>query len=65
MTVKKLTDHDAFKNQNCWKIPKNSQTNDLRDIANELELTYNQIKDRLDLKYDGPSAIGYTLPLGK
>ena len=43
---------------------KNSKYNDLEDLVNRFQLTYDEVIDVLDLKYIVGPTTGYTLPLG-
>ena len=53
----------TFKNEKIEEL-KNSKYNDLEDLVYRFQLPYNEISDKLDLKYIPTSTIGYTLAPG-
>ena len=56
----KLSDFDTFKEEILEEL-KNVKYNDLEDLVNRFQLTYDEIIDILDLKYISTKRIGYTL----
>ena len=43
---------------------KNAKYNDLEDMVYRMQLTYDEVFDRLDINYTAESSPGYTLPGG-
>ena len=59
----KLSDFDTQKNEILEEIKK-AKCNDLKDLVNRMQLTYNEIIDLLDLEYIPAKRTGYTLNPG-
>ena len=56
----KVSDFDTQRNEILTEL-KNNKYNDLEDLVCEMQLTYNEIIDILDLKYISTKRIGYSI----
>ena len=55
----KLSDFDTHKNENLEEL-KNVKYNDLKDLVYRMQLTYDEIMDILDLKYNNTKRTEYS-----